>query len=278
MITSKKYTLSLIVLEVFLAVIALVFLSPFYFVIVNSLKPFGEIIKDAASLPATVQFVNYAKAWKAVKFPLVFFNSFLVTFFSILGMVFLGAMAAWRMVRRPHRASTIIFIIFVAAMIIPFQSVMIPMVKVANIFNLINSIPGIIVINIGFGMPLTVFLFHGFVKSIPLELEESAYLDGCTTFQTFIQIVLPLMKTMVATVIILQTLWIWNDFLLPLLVLFDEQIKTIPLGIFSFFGQYLNQWDSALATLVMGMIPVIIFFLMLQNHIIKGITAGSVKG
>jgi raffinose/stachyose/melibiose transport system permease protein len=257
--------------------VALVFLSPFYFVVVNSVKPFGEIIQNAASLPGSIQWNNYAKAWKIVHFPRVFLNSLLVTTFSIGGMVLLGAMAAWRMVRRPHKVSGFIFVLFVAAMVIPFQSVMIPMVKVAKVFHLLNSIPGIVIIYFGFGMPLTVFLLHGFVKNIPMELEESAYIDGCTIFQSFFRIVLPLMRTMVVTVIILQTLWIWNDFLLPLLVLFDESIKTIPLGIFSFFGQYLNQWDSALATLIMGMIPVIIFFLLLQKYIIKGITAGSVK-
>jgi raffinose/stachyose/melibiose transport system permease protein len=273
----KKYFPRLFLTELVVLVVALVFLSPFYFVVVNSVKPFGEIIQNAASLPSSIQWDNYVKAWNTVHFPRVFLNSLLVTTFSIGGMVLLGAMAAWRMVRRPHKVSGFIFILFVAAMVIPFQSVMIPMVKVAKVFHLLNSIPGIVIIYFGFGMPLTVFLLHGFVKNIPMELEESAYIDGCTIFQSFFRIVLPLMRTMVVTVIILQTLWIWNDFLLPLLVLFDESIKTIPLGIFSFFGQYLNQWDSALATLIMGMVPVIIFFLVLQKYIIKGITAGSVK-
>jgi len=192
--------------------------------------------------------------------------------------VLLGSMAAWRLVRRPHRVSSIIFILFVSAMVIPFQSVMIPMVKVANTLGLMNSLPGVIIIYFGFGIPLTVFLLHGYVKSVPKELEESAYIDGCSTFQSFFLIVLPLMRTMVVTVIIVQTLWIWNDFLLPLLVLFKESIRTIPLGIFSFFGQYMNRWDWALSTLIMGMIPIIIFFLFLQKYIIRGITAGSVKG
>lgn len=171
----------------------------------------------------------------------------------------------------------VIFILFVSAMVIPFQSVMIPMVKVANIFGLMNSRIGVIIIYFGFGMPLTVFLLHGYIKSIPHELEDSAYIDGCTITQTFFRIVMPLLQTMIITVIILQTLWIWNDFLLPLLVLYKESIKTIPLGIFGFFGQYLNRWDWALSTLIMGMVPIIIFFLFLQKYIIKGITAGSVK-
>lgn len=273
----SRYTPKLIILEIFLLIIALIYLSPFYFVVVNSFKPFGEIVENAASFPEVWNFQNYIKAWDMVSFPVVFMNSVIVTTFSIAGMVLMGSMTAWRLVRRNHPMMHVIFILFVSAMVIPFQSVMIPMVKVANIFGLMNSRIGVIIIYFGFGMPLTVFLLHGYIKSIPHELEDSAYIDGCTITQTFFRIVMPLLQTMIITVIILQTLWIWNDFLLPLLVLYKESIKTIPLGIFGFFGQYLNRWDWALSTLIMGMVPIIIFFLFLQKYIIKGITAGSVK-
>jgi raffinose/stachyose/melibiose transport system permease protein len=268
----------LFITEIVVVVVALLFLAPFYFVLANSIKPYGEIVQNAASWPAGVHIQNYIRAWNVVDFPLVFVNSVLVTTFSIGGMVLLGAMAAWRMVRRPHRVSNLIFVLFVASMVIPFQSVMIPMVKVANVLQLIDTIPGVIVIYFGFGMPLTVFLLHGFTKNVPRELEESAYIDGCTTLQGFFWVVLPLLRTMIVTVVIVQTLWIWNDFLLPLLVLFSESHYTIPLGIFKFFGQYRNQWGAALATLTMGMIPIIVFFLFLQQYIIRGVTAGSVKG
>ena len=127
-------------------------------------------------------------------------------------------------------------------------------------------------------MPFTVFLLHGFVKTVPRELEESAYLDGCHTIQTFYHIVLPLLKSILATVAILQTFWIWNDFLLPLLVLFDPLKRTIPLAVFGFFGQYTDRWDYALATLTMGMVPIVAFFLALQKYIIRGVAAGSLKG
>jgi len=274
----RSYTPKMLAIEAVLILTALLYLAPFYFVVVNSLKPFGEIVENAASLPGSITFSNYTRAWEMVKFPRVFVNSVIVTVFSIGGMVLMGSMTAWRLVRRKHPAMHGIFILFVAAMVIPFQSVMIPMVKVANIFGLVNSLFGVIIIYFGFGMPLTVFLLHGYIKSIPMELEDSAYIDGCTLTQTFFRIVMPLLQTMIITVIILQTLWIWNDFLLPMLVLFKESIKTIPLGIFGFFGQYLNRWDWALATLIMGMVPIILFFLFLQKYIIRGITAGSVKG
>ena len=274
----QQYFPRLFFVELAVMVVALIFLSPFYFVFANSVKPFGEIIQNAASFPQTFHYQNYVRAWQEVQFPVVLMNSVIVSTFSIGGMVMLGSMAAWRMVRRPHVVSRILFILFVAAMVIPFQSVMIPMVKVAKVLALINSRPGVIIIYFGFGMPLTVFLLHGFVKGVPKELEESAYIDGCSTWQSFFHVVLPMMRVMIVTVIILQALWIWNDFLLPALVLFSRDLHTIPLGIFRFFGQHMDRWDSALATLTMGMFPVILLFLFLQKYIIRGVAAGSVKG
>ena len=274
----EQYFPRLFFIELAVIVVALVFLAPFYFVLANSIKPFGAIVANAASFPDTFHYQNYVAAWEDVRFPVVLMNSVIVSTFSIGGMVMLGAMAAWRMVRRPHLVSRALFILFVAAMVIPFQSVMIPMVKVAKVLGIINSRIGVIIIYFGFGMPLTVFLLHGFVKGVPRELEESAYMDGCTTWQSFFHVVLPMMRVMIVTVIILQALWIWNDFLLPALVLFSRELYTIPLGIFRFFGQHMDRWDLALATLSMGMLPVIILFLFLQQYIIRGVAAGSVKG
>jgi raffinose/stachyose/melibiose transport system permease protein len=277
-VTRREYVTRYLGIELLVLLVGLLFLTPFYFILTNAVKPFGAIVRNAASWPETFHYQNFIEAWRVVDMPRALLNSFLVTSISIAGMVIMGSMAAWRMVRRPHRFSRVYFVLFVAAMVIPFQSVMIPMVKVANVFDLINSLHGVIIIYFGFGTPLTVFLMHGFVKSVPRELEESAYIDGCTTLQSFFRIVLPLLQTMVVTVIILQTLWIWNDFLLPLLVLFSRDLHTIPLGIFRFFGQYMDQWGGALATLTMGMIPIVAFFLSLQRFIIRGVTAGSVKG
>lgn len=267
-----------ILLTTGVALLAILFLTPFYFTAANSLKSFGEIMRNASALPEQLVWENYSLAFEEVNFPLVFFNSFFITSVSLIFMVLLGSMAAWRMVRRQHRVSKILFGAFVVAMVVPFQSIMIPMMRVANILNLLDSRIGIVVIYLGFGMPFTVFLLHGFSRGVPLEVEESAYLDGASTMTTFFRIVVPLLKSMLATVTILQTFWIWNDFLLPLLVIFRDNLKTIPLAIFGFFGQYNNQWDRALATLNMGMLPIVIFFLFLQRFIIRGVTAGSLKG
>jgi raffinose/stachyose/melibiose transport system permease protein len=162
-------------------------------------------------------------------------------------------------------------------MVIPFQTVMIPLMKLGGALNITNSIPGLIMMYFGFGVPLSLFLYHGFVKTVPREIEESALIDGCSQFGVFWRIVFPLLKPITVTVVILNTLWIWNDFLLPLLVLQDPELRTIPLATSSFFAQYTKQWDMGLAALVLGITPVIIFFLFLQKHIIKGIASGSIK-
>lgn len=257
---------------------ALLFLLPFYFVLVNSVKPYGEILKSAAALPSKISLTNYGEAFDRVSFMRVLGNSLLVTTLSIAGLVVLGSAAAWRLVRRRTRITRTIFFLFVASMVVPFQSIMIPLMRVISTLGWSNSRIGLVLIYYGFSLPFTVFLYHGFALSIPREIEESAMFDGCTPVQTFTHIVFPLLRSMTVTVIILQTLLIWNDFLLPLLVLNDRELHTVPLAVFSFFGQYTNRWDYALAVLVLGMIPVIVFFLILQKYIVRGVSDAAVKG
>jgi len=276
--TKNTYNLRLFSLEVLGIIIGIIFLVPFYFVIVNSMKTFGELLVNSANLPQSLNFANYVRVWDIMKFPKVFWNSLIITVFSNLGLVVISSMAAYRLVRVQSKFNNLVFLAFVAAMVIPFQSIMIPLVRVASEVGLMDSIPGLIICYFGFGVSLNVFLYHGFIKSIPMEIEESATVDGCTPFGVFWKIVFPLLKPMTVTIIILNSLWIWNDFLLPMLVLTSPEHRTIPLATFSFFGQYTKQWDLALAALVLGVIPIVIFFLAMQKHIIEGITAGSVKG
>jgi raffinose/stachyose/melibiose transport system permease protein len=272
----NRFSQSLIL---FLLVISAgIFLVPFYFITTNSFKTFGEIVLDPAALPAALQWKNYSLAIRQVNFPQVFTNSVIISVGSVLGMVVLGSLAAWKLARVSHLVGSVMFTCYVAAMVIPFQSVMIPLVKVSSSLDIIDSLLGLILIYFGFGQPFTVFLYHGFIKGVPLELEESARLDGCSDTRLFIAIVFPLLKTITITVIILQTLWVWNDFLLPSLILYKKDLHTIPLGINRFFGQYKNQWDKALPTLVLSMLPIIVFFLALQKHMIKGISDGALKG
>ncbi len=273
----QKYTKRTLVLEIIGILLAIIFLIPFYFVIINSVKSFSEILIDAAALPTEILFSNYAKVWEIIQFPRAFWNSLIITVLSNTGIVVISSMAAWKMVRTPGKFSKILFVIIVSAMVIPFQTVMIPLMKLGGALNLINSIPGIIIMYFGFGVPLSLFLYHGFVKTVPVEIEEAARIDGCSQFGVFWRIVFPLLKPITVTVVILNTLWIWNDYLLPLLVLQSAELRTIPLATSSFFAQYTKQWDMGLAALMLGIAPIIIFFLFLQKHIIKGIAAGSVK-
>jgi raffinose/stachyose/melibiose transport system permease protein len=273
----QRYTKKTFVLEIIGIALGIIFLIPFYFVLINSFKSFAEILIDAAAWPKEFLFSNYVKVWDILNFPRAFWNSLVITVISIAGIVVITSMAAWKMVRTPGKFSKILFIFFVSAMVIPFQTVMIPLMKLGGLLGLTNSIPGLIIMYFGFGVPLSLFLYHGFVKTIPYEIEEAARIDGCSQFGVFWRIVFPLLKPITVTVVILNTLWIWNDYLLPLLVLQDAELRTIPLAASAFFAQYTKQWDMGLAALVLGVTPIIIFFLFLQKHIIKGISSGSIK-
>lgn len=277
---SKKppMSASTIVLQIVMVIIALIFLAPFYFLLVNSVKSLGDIMVDAANWPTAFHFDNYSKAWEMTRFPEAFTNSVIITVISNLIIAMLSAMAAYRMVRSNTRFNQIVFMLFVSAMVIPFQSIMIPLLQVINFLGVNNSIVGLILSYLGLGIPLSVFLFHGFVKGIPLEIEEAATVDGASPFRVFARIVLPMLKPMMVTVIILNCLWVWNDYLLPSLILQSPELRTIPLATFAFFGQYSKQWDMALPALVLGITPIIIFFLSLQKYIVEGVAAGSVKG
>ncbi|MFS0614423.1 carbohydrate ABC transporter permease [Lederbergia ruris] len=276
---TKRSKKGVFVLEAFTILVAVVFLIPFYFVIVNSFKSFKDILTNTAALPTTWFIENYTRAWEIMKYPSAFMNSLIVTVLSILGIILISSMAAYRLVRYPTIVNKIIFTLFIAAMIIPFQSIMIPLMKVANTIGLLNNTWGLIVAYLGFGAPLAIFLFHGFIKSIPKEIEESAIVDGCSAYSVFWLIVLPLLKPIIATVSILNALWIWNDFLLPFLFVNSRQeLRTIPLSTYSFFGEYTKQWDLAMAALMLGIVPIILFFFLMQKQIVEGVRVGAVKG
>ncbi|KDN57573.1 MAG: carbohydrate ABC transporter permease [Exiguobacterium sp.] len=271
------YTASLGLVELVAILLGLLYLVPFYYVIVNSFKSIAEIYTNTSALPNVWLGSNYTEAWEAMNYGRVFFNSLFITAGANLFIVIFTSMAAWKLVRTKHWISTVIFFLFVAAMVIPFQSIMIPLVKVSSILGLLNSHWGLMIMYLGFGSGISVFLYHGFMKSIPEEIEEAAIIDGCSTWGVFWRIVFPLLKPITVTIVILNSLWIWNDFLLPSLVLRDIELRTIPLATFYFFGQYTKQWDLALAGLVLGIVPLLVFFFGMQKHIIKGITSGSIK-
>lgn len=276
--SNKVYSYKILIVEITAVLLALLFLVPFYFTLVNSVKSFSDLLTDSAGWPKSWHFENYKRAWQIVRFPSAFMSSLGITVSSIVGLVVISSMAAFRIVRVPTTFNKILFGVFIASMIVPFQSIMIPLVRIVSELGIQNSRPGLVICYYGFGVMLSVFLYHGYIKSIPKEVEESAVVDGCSPYGVFWKIVFPLLKPMTVTVVLLNSLWIWNDYLLPLLILQSPSLRTIPLAASAFFAQYTKQWDLGLAALVLGVTPIIIFFLMMQKHIIEGITAGSVKG
>lgn len=277
-----------IVLEVFTIFLFILFMVPFAMVVVNSAKTSREIIYNAMALPT-----DWGQLWTNISLifnnPTVdyfgaFVDSVVITVISLLVIVVFSSMAAWVLVRSHKAWAMWIFMIFVAAMVIPFQVLMYPLVRWMRVLGdvigirLLGTIPGIVFAYLGFGSSLSIFIFHGFVKNIPYELEEAATIDGCSQQRIFFQIVFPLLQPIILTVLILNGIWIWNDYLLPLLVLGSNGIvQTIPIAVTAFAGAYLKQWDLILTSTLLAIIPVIILYLFAQRYIIKGMVEGAIK-
>lgn len=221
---SSRYRPRNFILEIAAILLAIIFLSPFYLVLSNSVKGLKDILIDAASWPQVFHWDNYSKVWDAIDFPQAFFSSLQITVLSVIFIVLFSSMAAYQIVRKPTRFNSFVFLLLVSAMIIPFQSLMLQLVRVTSILELRGELYGIVACYLGFGMPLSVFLFHGFIKTVPFELEEAARVDGSNPYGVFFKIVFPLLMPIIVTVIILNTLWIWNDYLLPVLVIGEIRI------------------------------------------------------
>lgn len=278
MAKAKKILINAIVL-----ILCTCYLFPIYIVIVNSFKNRSELYENILAFPKKLTFEYYAKALEKMSFLNALKNSLIVTLISIAIIVVLASMTAWMMVRVNNKISRFLFVIFVSTMLIPFQTLMMPLMQEMGWIRdtlhipMMDHLGGLIYMNVGFGASMAVFLYHGFVKSIPISLEEAATIDGCTKLGVFWKIVFPMLKPTTVTVIILDVIWIWNDYLLPSLVLSSKANRTIPLSTSSFFGQFTIQWNMAMAGLTLTIIPVIIFYLCAQKYIIKGVAAGAVK-
>lgn len=272
-----------IIASVLLLIVSIVYLSPFYIIVVNSFKNRAEINLDPLGFPSSWDFQYYITAMEKMDLGSAFVNSLIVTLGSILFIVLFSSTSAWVLVRRPSRAGNVLFYTLVATMIIPFQAIMMPLMQFMGTLNqntglpFLNSFFGLIYMNVGFNVGMSVFLYHGFVKSIPLSIEEAATIDGCNTWQLFVRIVFPMLKTITMTVIILNVISIWNDFLLPSLVLSSKALRTIPLSTFSFFGEFTIQWNLAMAGLTMTILPIVIFYIAAQKYIVSGVASGAIK-
>lgn len=263
-----------------LVVLSAAFLAPVFIVFMNSFKGKFFISDAPFVLPDSTTFIglqNYISGVEKIGFFKAFGWSLFITVFSVLAIVFFTSMTAWFLVRVKSKFTSGLYYTFVFSMIVPFQMVMFTMSKVANVLHLDNPV-GIIVIYLGFGAGLSVFMFCGFVKSIPIEIEEAAMIDGCNPLQTFFGVVLPILKPTSITVAILNTMWIWNDYLLPYLLIGTEY-KTIPIAIQYLKGGYGSiDMGAMMAMLVLAIIPIVVFYLTCQKYIIEGVVAGAVKG
>ncbi len=265
-----------------LIIIFAAYMFPFLMVVINSLKQKRDIIKSPFSWLFTIKglsFDNFVKAFTQMDFLNAFKNSLIVTVSATLLVTLFAAMLAYYIVRNNNVISKITFALMVASMIIPFQALMIPLVSIyGGTLNILNHRATLIFLHTGFSMAMSVFMFHGFIKgNIPIALEEAAYIDGCTHSQTFFKIVLPLLKPIISTMVILNSLAFWNDFLLPSLVLTDKKLLTLPLSTYSFYGTYSADYGTIMAGLLLCVIPILILYVALQKQIIGGVVAGAVK-
>ncbi len=262
-----------------LGIVALLYIYPLILVVINSFKSFQEIMTNVMALPTRLAVENFANAFTLMRYPNLFLNTLLVTVLGTGGVVLLSSMAGYKLSRTKTRYSWLIFLLCVAPMMIPFHSFMIALVKVAKNLHLTNSTWGLGIIYWGLGVPLSLFMYHGFVKTVPKDLDDCAFIDGARPLRAFFQVIFPLLKPVTVSVIVLNVMWMWNDFLLPLLVLSGEKkAMTLQLAAYNFFGQYKIEWHYAMAGVVLTITPAIVFYLVLQKQIIKGMVAGAVKG
>lgn len=271
------------IMSIFILAFCLLYLFPIYIIVINSFKDRGQLYENMIAPPDTFTFEYYKTAMDKMNFLSSVGNSLVVTIVSIMFIIALSSMTAWMLVRTDNKLSRFIFLVFVATMIIPFQTIMMPLMQVMGWIRdtlhipMLNTLGGLIYMNIGFGASMAVFLYHGFIKSVPVSLEEAATIDGCNKFKVFWRIVFPILKPTTVTVAILDVIWIWNDYLLPSLAISDKAKRTIPLSTASFFGQFTIEWNLAMAGLTLTIIPVIIFYMSAQKYIVKGVAAGAVK-
>lgn len=277
---SKKKAVNTVIF-ILLVLLALLFIAPLFIVFINSFKAKFDIIGSPFALPNAQTFVgleNYITGIKSSGIISSFFRSLFITVASVLVLVVCTSMTAWYIMRVKSKFTKILYYLLVFSMIVPFQMVMFTMTYTAGKLSL-NNLIGIIFIYLGFGAGMSVFMMCGFMKSVPLEIEEAAMIDGCTPIQTFFMIVFPILKPTAVTVAVLNAMWIWNDYLLPYLVLGTDN-KTMPVAIqLAMQGAYGSvNWGGFMAMLVIAIIPIVVFYLFCQKYIIKGVTAGAVKG
>jgi raffinose/stachyose/melibiose transport system permease protein len=256
--------------------LAIAYVFPFFLVFVNSIKIKPDILSNPLSIPNYVSWDNFQQALTKMEYFRSLTNSIIITVLSVSFLIVFSSMLAYYLARTKSKPSKYIFLILVTSMIVPFQALMIPfMARFAPIVSF-NNRGALIFFYIGFGTALSTFLYHGFISNIPTEIDEAAAIDGASDLVAFWKIIFPMMRPITATVAIINALWIWNDFLLPRLVL-TQETQTLPLSTYLFYGQYSVEYGQAMAGLVLAVLPIVIFYLVLQKQFISGISQGAVK-
>ncbi|WP_159886892.1 carbohydrate ABC transporter permease [Paenibacillus puerhi] len=259
-------------------VLAVLFCFPIYFSVISAFKTNGEILRDAVAFPSSFYVDSFVYLWTKTRFPAAMMNSAILTLSSIVFMVLLIPMAAYAIERTGKKWTNAVYVYYLAGMMIPFQVYMIPLFKQMKTLGLYGTLTAPVLIYISGSVGMGVLLYTSFIKGIPIEIEEAAAIDGCSKVRTFWQIVFPLLGPCTASMVVLQGLGIWNDFLMPSLILPSDKAKTMIVEIFKFVGELASQWDMVFAGTVISIIPVLIAFLFLQKYFVKGIAAGATKG
>lgn len=264
--------------ETSLWLVCLLFFSPILFVVLNAFKDFKEIVISPLALPASLSLHNFAEAWKFTEYPRAFMNSVKITGLSTVLVILLSSLAGYKLARTPTKLSGFLFALIAVAMMVPFQTIMVPMAQVAMKLSILNNVWALPILYAGYSCSLAVMLYHGFTKGIPAELEEAAIMDGCSSFGIFFKIVFPLFKPLTSTVAVIYVMTFWNDLMIPLILISKKSAFTIPLSQMMFYGHFTStDWNLLLACAVMSSIPILILYLALQRHIIGGLVAGAVK-
>jgi raffinose/stachyose/melibiose transport system permease protein len=274
--TIKKWPLYGV--EALVLILALLFLLPIYFIFSMTLKSKEEMAASLIRLPDKFDLTNYVDVWYKMKFHLVLFNTALITSVTVLLLVILGAMAAYPLARKTENIYFAIYVFFISGIMLPFQLAMVPLYKLVYLLQLVNTYHGAILIYVSINLPFAIFLYTGFIKTTPKELEEAAMIDGCSIFRSFWITVFPILKPVTATIVVLTSLSVWNDFIVPLLFLNEQNRRTITIELYTFVGQYITDWTLLFPGLVLSISPILIFYLFLQKFMIKGVASGAIKG
>lgn len=273
----KRRSLSIVKFLIALLGAAL-FFAPFLLVILNSVKPLDQIMTDLLGLPNTIQWSNFPRAWEQLNMARVMTNTVLVTGCSLFLILLLSTMVAYWLVRHPTRYSRIFEKMLVFSLLVPFATVMLSLVKTVSFLGLNDSLWGGILAYSGMGIAFATFIMTGAVRSISLEIEEAARIDGCNVYQTFFLVVLPLLRPTLLSVFVLDLFWIWNDYIVALTLLNTSEMMTLQLAINKLFGLNSNQWDIALPAIVMSILPILIVNVFMQKRIVAGVASGAIKG